>query len=293
MKKLKWIALIAVVLVVGGLGVCWVCLDSIVRAAVQTQATSALKLETTVGALHLSILHPSLSIRDLTIASPTGYQAPHMLTLGGSDVSVSISALRQEPIHISNIDLQSPVLTLEQSGLKMNIQALTEQSAPSSGTGTTSTTGQSGASTKLIIDDLKISGAQVIVRPGLPGISGPAITVPLGALEMKNIGNADGNQNGVAMRDVILSVMAAMVTSAGNSDLLPSELKDLMKLNVGKMAQDLGGDLQKQIGNVGNLGKNLTQGVGNITKNSAQNLGNAMHSIIPGKKSNGTSSGGN
>jgi hypothetical protein len=149
---------------------------------------------------------------------------------------------------------------------------------------------------KLIIDDLKMTNAKVIIRPGLvPGL-GAEIPVPLPPLELKNIGNADGAENGIALKDVVVSVIGSMAGAAGNSGALPPELKSLLKLNVGQLAQQLGGDLGKQIGALGNLGDltknvagNLGKAVGGAGQDLGKNVGNAMQGLLGGKSKSNSS----
>jgi hypothetical protein len=291
MRKLKWLILIVVVLIVVVIGGILLSIDSIIRATVETEGTAALNCQTTLGSAHLSLLSTSLSLRDLEIGSPPGFSAPKLLTISGGDLAVTVSALRKEPIHIASVNLDSPVLTIEQAWGKLNFNEI--------GTGTSSSGGGAGASSsasgppmKLIIDDLKITNAKVIIRPGLmPGL-GAEIPVPLPPLELKNIGNANGAENGMALKDVVVSVIASMAGSAGDSGLLPPELQSLLKLNVGQLAQQLGGDIGKQIGALGNLGNFATKlpgDLGNAAINAPKNLGNALQGIFGGKAKDNSS----
>jgi hypothetical protein len=295
MRKLKWLILIVVVLVVVVIGGIILSIDSIIRAAVETEGTAALNCQTTLGSAHLSLLSTSLSLRDLEIGSPPGFSAPKLLTMNGGDFAVSASALRKEPIHIASVNLDSPVLTIEQAGGKLNFNSIGAPASPGAASPSpASPSGSAAGQMKLIIDDLKMTNAKVIIRPGLvPGL-GAEIPVPLPPLELKNIGNADGAENGMALKDVVASVIGSMAGSAGNSDALPPELKSLLKLNVGQLAQQLGGDLGKQVGALGNLGDltknvagNLGKAVGGAGQDLGKNVGNAMQGLLGGKgKSN-------
>jgi hypothetical protein len=295
MRKLKWLILIILVLIVVVIGGILFSIDSIIRATVETEGTAALNCTTTLGSAHLSFLSHSLSLSDLEIGSPPGFSAPKMLTLGGSNVAVDPWALRKEPIHIASVNLDAPVLTIEQSGGKLNFNEI-GNGAPSSGGGGGGGGAASGPPMKLIIDDLKMTNAKVIIRPGLvPGL-GAEIPVPLPPLELKNIGNADGAENGIALKDVVVSVIGSMAGAAGNSGALPPELKSLLKLNVGQLAQQLGGDLGKQIGALGNLGDltknvagNLGKAVGGAGQDLGKNVGNAMQGLLGGKSKSNSS----
>ena len=81
-KYIKWIVLAVVVVVIAGLGIVWANLNSIVRRTVERQATSSLDLQTTLGGANVSLLGGSVSLKDLSIASPPGYKAVPMFSLG-------------------------------------------------------------------------------------------------------------------------------------------------------------------------------------------------------------------
>ena len=80
---------------------------------------------------------------------------------------------------------------------------------------------------------------------------------------MKNIGNADGAQNGAAMRDVAQQVITVMAANASNSGMLPEELQDLLNMDVNavmaELGKRLGAEAQKRIAAAvpGELGKQL------------------------------------
>jgi len=133
---------------------------------------------------------------------------------------------------------------------------------------------------RVIIDDLKIEDAQVVLRPGLPGLSQEMkINVP--SLELHDVGSGEGNQNGAAIKDVAVLVISSLAQKAGdmsNIDALKGQLsaavqnvqaqaktainKELNTVqeklkgtgleNVGK---DLSGSLDKAIGGSGDKKK--------------------------------------
>src|SRR5882724_3689186 len=75
-RIIKWIVLGVVAVIVIGLAVVWFNLNGIVRRTVETQASSSLDLKTTLGGAAVSIFGGKLSLIDLKVGSPPGYQAP-------------------------------------------------------------------------------------------------------------------------------------------------------------------------------------------------------------------------
>jgi uncharacterized protein involved in outer membrane biogenesis len=271
MKLIIRIALGLALLVVIGVVILLFSLDGIIRSEVQSQATSSLNLQTTLGSASLSIFGGKVTLGDLAIASPKGFTAPEMFTLNSTTLAVNYSQLRSEPIHISSVVLTGPVLVVENSGATLNIQAAMNQ-MPSSAAPTPGPTSQpSAAPMKLIIDTLTVENAQVVVKPGnLPGLSSvlPAdITVPVPSITLTNIGNGQGNGNGAAINDIIMKVITAMADSASKSGALPDALKSVLQLNVSGMTSQLGGKFASQLNAIGvpaNLGQGIQSGLTNL-----------------------------
>jgi uncharacterized protein involved in outer membrane biogenesis len=273
MKLFKRILLAAVALVVIAVVVIYLSLNSIIRAGVERQATASLNVQTTLGSAALSLFGGSLSLGDLEIASPQNYSAPHTMTLGGASATVSYGQLTGSPIHIAKISVDNPVVFVEQNNLKLNLQALMDgipQTPKTSG-------GQPTEPTKLIIDELDLTNAQVNFMPNLPGMNSE-ISIPIPSLTLKNIGNADGNQNGVAIKDVVMQVLTALAAKAGDSANLPPELKTLLSGGLGNISQQLGTQFNQQIqglgGNLGNVLNNKSNG------NSNNGVGSAINGLF-------------
>jgi uncharacterized protein involved in outer membrane biogenesis len=127
MKTIKWAVLIVIVLVIVAAVVIYFNLSRIVRTTVANQSTQSLDLRTTVGGASVSLLGGSLGLSNVQIASPKGYAAPDMFTLGGVNVKVSYGQLRQNPIRIQDITISNPKLVIEQSGGKLNLQSVMDQ----------------------------------------------------------------------------------------------------------------------------------------------------------------------
>ncbi|MGH7178075.1 MAG: AsmA family protein [Tepidisphaeraceae bacterium] len=267
MKKLKWVILaLLIAVIVAGTAVV-MSLDGIVRRTIETQATDSLDLKTTLASASVSLLGGQLRLGELNIASPQGYKAPEMLSLEGTGIKVSLGELRAAPVRVSSITLDKPRLVIEANGTKLNFQALTEKPSKTPSTGET---------LKLIINELNVNAAQVALRPGLSGIPGLkdeyAITLP--SVSLKDIGNADGNQNGAALREVVMQVITALAAKAAESDQLPPELKNLLSLNVDAVAKQLGAEFNKQI----------NQQVGNVSKDLGKSVEGGLKDLLGDKK---------
>jgi hypothetical protein len=145
--------------------------------------------------------------------------------------------LRGQPIHVASLRLDKPRLVVEQSNGVFNFRKemeLQPQKPPDKNP------------MQLVIDEVRVENAEVILRPGLPGIP-QEIAVPIPALTMKDVGKGKGANNGAAIKEVAMRIMSALAASASQSDKVPAELKALLHLNAGQVAAMLGGEAAKQI----------------------------------------------
>ena len=277
-KWIKWVLLTMLALIVISATIVYFSLDNIVRSVIEEQASASLNVPTTLSSATLSIFGQSLGLSDLDVGSPPNFSSPHTLTLGGCNVAVHYDQLRGTPIHISRVTLNNAVVYVEQNNLKLNITALMDQMPQTP----TSANGQPAEPMKLIIDELDLTNAQVIFLPGLPGLS-TQISATIPSLTLTNVGNANGNQNGVAIKEVVMQVITAMAAKAKDSVNLPPELKALLTTNLGAIATQLGGNFAAQVQNIGGT-------LGNVVKqggNGLNHLGNALNGLLGGQKKNG------
>ena len=212
MKKLvKRTVLVILLLVLVAAAVVYLRLNSIVRLAIERKSSASLELPTTLEGARLAIFGGRLSLDDFAVGSPAGFSAPHLLTLDDADLAVEYGQLRGDPVRIRHVKLKQPKVVIEHANGKFNFQVLADRKP-------------AGEPVKVIIDQLDIVDAEVILRPGLPGLD-KEIKVKVPSLSLKNIGNADGAQNGVAIRQVVIEVVTALADKGGELGDLPDLLK--------------------------------------------------------------------
>jgi hypothetical protein len=229
MKIFKWIVIVVVLLIVGVAVFVYLNIDHL-------------------DGVSLGLFSGTVDLNHLTIGSPQGFSAPEMLALGGLRVDTGgLSNLRKEPIHVSTIVIDQPKLVIEQAGGKLNFKALMDN-LPSNPDQNPPAQTSEKPPVKLIIDDLSVNNAQVVVRPGIPGLN-QEIAIAIPSISVKNIGNADGAQNGAAIKDVVTMLITQMTAKAADSDKLPPEVKVLLSGNLDavkdKLTQAATGELNK------------------------------------------------
>ena len=258
-KAIKWIVVSVVLLVVVAVGVVWFYLNSIVRHTVETQATASLNLPTTLGGANVSLLGGKFGLSDLQIASPEGFTADRMFKLGGVNVAVNYSDLKQQPIKVQSIRIEQPQLVIEQRGGKFNFQALVDQQSKAP-------PAEEGEPIKLIVNELMVSGAKIVIYPGIPGLD-KQIEINVQPISLRNIGTGEGNENGAAIKEVVGQVVTALTAEAAKSDLLPPQVRQLLNLNVAQVAQKLQGEFNKQLGAIS---ADVNKAMGDIAKDPSK-----------------------
>lgn len=279
MKPMRRTALVVVTLLVVAGVAAFLGLDGILKRKVEEQATTSLKLNTTLNSARLSLFGGKLNLNRLRIASPQGFSAPHMFEMGDVNLAVRYAQLRNDPIHVQSLTLNQPRLVIEQSNGAVNFKKAMDRIPASDSS--------SEKPVKLVIDELKMQDAQVVIHPGLPGVQ-QEITVPVPSITLKNVGSGRGSQNGAAIKDVAMLVMAALAGSAAQSGALPAELKAILQLNAGQVAGKLGAEAQKQIAAAipGELGSRLSKMAGDpqgLAKDPGKALQGELGGILGGK----------
>ena len=250
MKYLKWIIGGIVALVVIGLVVVYINLNSIVRRTVQSQATASLNLTTTVGGANVSLLGGNVALRDVAIDSPQGFDAPDMFTLGGTKVDVTYGELNNDPVRVDEILIDRPSLVVEHKNGKFNFRSLMDQQPKQP---------DEGEPLKLVIGKLQVKDARVALRPGVPGLANEYnVTIPTFTLD--KIGSGEGAQNGAAIKEVVMLMVTTMASKAAESNELPPEVRALLKGDLEAVARDMASKYGQQA--IEELKKNLPPEVG-------------------------------
>lgn len=283
LRFVKWILLAIVALVVIAVIIVYVNLNGIVRSTVEKQATASLNVPTTLKGATVSIFGGEVALNNFDVGSPQGFKAPALMSLGGLDVKVKLSELREDPLRVSRINITDPKMVIEMQGMDFNIKKFMDnlpagEEKPTDGK----------EPMKLIINDLKVEGAQVVFRPdvaavsALPGI-GDALkgmkqeyVLSIPTLELSGIGTAEGNQNGAAIKEVVSLLVTSLASKAAQSDQLPPELRNVLSLNVDDITKMLkekvGAEINKQIGKV----------TEDLSKKVGGDVGKALEGVLKG-----------
>lgn len=275
MKRPVKIGLIVVaavaVLLVAGVAVVLVRIDSIVESTVEKEGTAQLDLATALADADVSLFGGSLTLDGLTIANPEGYTAPHLFEMGQVNVGVSYGDLTSEPVRVKSIDINSPKLVIErgsgglQEALQLNLRELLEnlEMDPNAET------------TKLVIDRLTVTSANVVVRPNIEGLEESyEVTIP--DVTLDNIGTGEGAENGAAIGKVAADVAMALAKAAIESEELPPELRGLLAGDVQAILSQYGDKLKTE------LNQRLQEELGELKGQLGDEAGAVLDDVLEG-----------
>jgi hypothetical protein len=273
-------------LVVVCLVIAVVFIDSLARSGIQTGASYALGVPTTLDKASVGMTSGAFSMQGLKVDNPKGFNGKFM-SLGTGAVAVSLGSLASDTVVLPKFQLDNLELDLERSG--------------------------AGANYQIIMDNLKkLESGQKPAEPAKPGkkfkikevsitnvtvhldlLGGPAgvskVNVPIQEIKLTDVGSDGAGVDIPKLTSIILeAVLAAAVEKGGG--LIPADISNELK---GGLSQ-LTGLTTVGVQTIGKAGEQLTklggdvgkavQGVGKEAQDAADKLKQGLGGLIPGSK---------
>jgi len=204
-KRLSYIAIGVVVLLVGGLGVLYMSLNRVIRSAVETYGPQATKSEITLGSVNVSPFSGNASLSNLVVGNPQGFKTPSAFKLGAMRMSLDVRSLLSDRVSIREIVITAPEVTYEPGPGGSNLAVLQKNVDAYTGGGAAGPAPSPGAQKggkAVTIDRLRIEKAKLNVS-AIP-LKGEPLTLALPDIELKDIGK--GGQ-GASLADVLERVL--------------------------------------------------------------------------------------
>jgi len=258
LKVLSIVLLVIVVLVAIAVAAVGLFADKALKAGIATAATKALNVGVSVDGVDLSIMGGKLTMQNLMVDNPPGYQHPRLLELKQAQVEVYIRSLLSDTVKIKAIKLDGAQVVLEQRGVSGNNIQDVIKSMPSAPK--TQEPAQQPSGKKLHIDNLEITNTTVKVK--LLPVPGKAdtVTLQLAPIKMTNLGS-DEKLDIAALSGKILAAIAQGIAEQG-AGILPDDMVNTMKSTLAKTAE-----LGKEILGTGkDVGKGAVKTTEDLTK---------------------------
>ncbi|MCZ6785843.1 MAG: AsmA family protein [Planctomycetota bacterium] len=238
---LKILAIGAALLLIAMLIVLWQ-IDSIGRSAVESAASDALGVTTTLDEMNIAVFGGTCSWSGLTIGNPEGFKTPHFMKLDRGEVAVSLGTLMEDKIVFPKFHLEGLDINLEKSKEGANYEVILENA--SSGEKEEQETSDEPGKV-FLIEEILIT--DIVVHADVDALIKNHITVKIPEIHITNLSSDDPSASlKPVMRKIIRAVMAAVLKTG----LLPKEI-----------TQGLAAGLQG-FGNLGKVGLEVYKGAG-------------------------------
>jgi hypothetical protein len=257
MKKIKWLILGVVGLVVVVVGGLLLYIDQAAKAGVEAGGTYALGVDTKLDGMDIGILAGSVQMDELNVTNPPGFETPHFLHLGQGRVAVSLGTLMEDKVVLPELTLSNLSLNLENKQGKSNYQAILdnlkkfeskdggkaekpkEEPSPQEKEG-----GKTFVIERVTIQDVNV---QVDLLP----VGGKLTRTPvkIEKIELKDVGT--GSDKGLKMEELTALLMKAILKAVAEkgSGLLPGNIAGELTAGLNGL-KDLGGASVAVVGEV-------------------------------------------
>lgn len=234
-------AIVIIALIIFG-----VCLNHIVKSAVETYGPRLTQTTVRLDSVDLSLLTGSAKVKGLVVGNPEGYKTPQSISVGLVAVGLNPMSVFSSKLVIRSIRVESPSITFE-GGLAGNnlSQILDNVNSTGKGSGTLSTNAPSTPKSekKFEVDDVLISGAkaQVIIN-GTSMAQPELITLP--DIHLTDLGTGGEGITAADLTQRILNAISsttleAVVQTAANLDKNAATLKSVRQQSVKQLGSAL------------------------------------------------------
>jgi len=254
------VTLVGVLFIAGAIGLSLFA-DSAVRVAVESAGAKTLGVGVDVGKADLAILGGSVTLRDITVANPPGYEGECLVDLARTDISADTLSLLGDQAFIRSMKLDGMEVFVEQKGLTQNnlyevVEKVRRDRKPSG--------------KRLVIDVLEITHIRVNVElQTMPGRD-DRVTFELSPIRMTDLGRDEDMDVAILLTKILLAV-ATEIAEEG-TDVLPREMiGDLSTIlnkaiDIGRIIFGNNGSGSNSKDGADNGGPGISEGLKNLLK---------------------------
>lgn len=206
MKKVLVAVVALLVVVAGALMFVWSNLDAIVKEAIQTYGSEAVKTEVRVAEVKLKLEEGSGMIKGLKVGNPAGFTNPNIFELGMISTKIDTSTVTGNPVVIDEIIISAPAVVYEinKSGVS-NADVLKKNLGQSGGSSGASSSSSGGEQVKMIIRKLLVEGGQATVRIAALGDKNQVVKLP--RILLTDVGKKSGGATAAEVAQILSSKM--------------------------------------------------------------------------------------
>lgn len=247
MKKIiTTAALVLLAVIIVALIIFGVCLNHIVKSAVETYGPRLTRTTVVLDSVDLSLLTGSAKVKGLVVGNPKGYHTPQSISAGLISVGLNPASVFSSKVVIRSIRLESPTITFEGGLAGNNLSQILDNvnsSSQQAGTLSTNVATAPKSEKKFEVDDLVVSGAKVQVFINGAGMAQPQVIV-LPDIHLTDLGKGgEGITATDLARRVLVAIssatLEAVVTTATDVDKNAAVLKQVRQHAVNQLGNAL------------------------------------------------------
>ena len=266
-----FIAVIVVIFLVVIIG--FVSIDGMLKYAIQSAIAKQLNVDASASKVSLSFLSGNVTISNLKISNPPGYQYKHVFEANSISVTTSIGGLLSNPIEIKDITIDGVSIVIEQKGLTNNVSDMLKSMPKPQQTETKTTEPAKNAKSVHISNvNLKNIGVTAKLLP-VPGKS-DALTLKIPSMHMSDLGGKKSSLGEVVGK--IFAAISSEIATKG-AGIFPSDLTGSIQQNVGKT-------LESATETMKGLFKPTDKPAGNSTDKGTQDAASKLKGLFEKKK---------
>jgi hypothetical protein len=265
---LKIVVGLVLVIIIAGV-IIWWRIDAIAARLIENAGTAALKVQTTVDSVHISLLGGSATLHGLQIANPEGYKSPHLMRFDNFSTSVNGGSLFSDTIEIPSITLDGLDVNLEQKGAQSNVKTVLNNL--DSG-GKSETTEAGGSSRKFKVDHVLITNTTAHVQVLPLGGQASTLNVKIDKIELNNL--TSDNADGIAMNELVGRIIPAIFMAIGQkAGNLPGDFGQVLNGDAAQTLKQLGVSPDDLVKSTGEALKSATQKVQEAAGDKGEEVG--------------------
>jgi hypothetical protein len=234
-KKSLWVVVPVVCLAGVGIWMLLSNLNAIVARAIESEGSKVTETHVGVAGVDIKLRDGRGAIESLTIASPSGYQADNVFSLGEITLGIDLKSVRQDPVVLDEVRITAPEVFAEfnEKGgsnldeIRKRVQGYAKLSG-ATGDGGGGGGGQA-KQPKLRIRNFVVEQGRISVDASALGLEQRDIVLP--EIRLTDLGGAAGDTPDRIARDVILAVAKQVTRSLAQSEVQ------------GQIEKQLGGEL--------------------------------------------------
>lgn len=234
-RKRTFLVIIAAagLLLAAALAFLWTNLDWVVKSAIERYGSQATGTAVRVRGVALHPVQGKGAIEGLTVANPSGYSAPHILSLGAISVRIEPRTIASNPVVVDDIRIASPLVVYEMNDARVANVDVLKKHLGADHPGKPAARGKKAtkdAGKRLRIRHLAIENAKAEVRVASLGDKPRIVT--LSRIEMKDIGGKSGALPEEVAKQIVTAILSEVskeVGKAGASRLLDKAVERALK----------------------------------------------------------------